>query len=87
MANESILTMSSAGIKYGFGATREIGWDLKELGAHRVLVVTDPRVAGLSAVATVLESLKSEGLEAEVYGQARVEPTDASLLEAVEVAR
>jgi len=87
MANESILTMSSASIKYGFGATREIGWDLKELGARRVLVVTDPVVAGLAPVATVLESLKREGIEAVVYGEVRVEPTDGSLLEAIEVAR
>ena len=41
MAYETILTMSSASIKYGVGATREVGFDMKELGASRVMVVTD----------------------------------------------
>ena len=87
MSHETVLTMSSAAIKYGFGATREIGWDLKELGARRVLVVTDPRLAQLPPVGTVLESLKREAIDAVVFDRTRIEPTDGSLLEAVEVAR
>ena len=87
MSHETVLTMSSAAIKYGFGATREIGWDLKELGARRVLVVTDPRLAELPPVGTVLESLKREAIEAVVFDRTRIEPTDGSLLEAVQVAR
>ena len=84
---ESVLTMSSAGIKYGFGATREVGHDMKELGARRVLVVTDPRLARLEPVAVVLEALRREGIEAILYGEARVEPTDASFKTAIRVAQ
>ena len=40
MAKETILTMSSANIKYGFGATREIGFDMKELGARLEALLT-----------------------------------------------
>ncbi len=84
---ENVLTMSSAGIKYGFGATREVGYDMKELGAKRVLVVTDPRLAKLPPVAVTLEALRREGLDAILYDEARVEPTDASFKAAIRVAQ
>jgi hydroxyacid-oxoacid transhydrogenase len=84
---ETILTMSSANIKYGFGATREIGYDMRELGAKRVMVVTDRRVATLEPVAVALESLRREGIEAILYAEARVEPTDTSFKEAIRIAQ
>ncbi len=87
MNYETVLTMSSAAIKYGFGATREVGFDLKELGATRVMVVTDSRLAKLPPVATVLESLKREGIEAVVFAETCIEPTDGSLKKAVRFAQ
>ena len=86
MALESVLSVSSAALKYGPGATREVGFDLKELGAKRVLVVTDPQLASSEPVAVTLQSLKSHGLDAVLYAESRVEPTDGSLLEAVRAA-
>jgi len=87
MNYETVLTMNSAAIKYGFGATREVGFDLKQMGATRVMVVTDPRLADLPPVATVMESLKKEGIEAVLFAEARVEPTDGSLKQAVRFAQ
>jgi len=84
---EDVLTMSSANIKYGFGATREVGYDMKELGARRVLLVTDPRVAAMDPVAVAFESLRREGIDAVLFGEARVEPTDTSFKEAIRIAR
>ncbi len=86
MAKETILTMSSANIKYGFGATQEVGFDMQELGAKRVMVVTDQRLALEEPVAVTLEALKGEGIEAVVYSRVRIEPTDQSLKEAVRFA-
>ena len=86
MAYETILTMSSAGIKYGFGATREVGYDMKELGASRVMVVTDQRLAALEPVAVTMAALKKEGIDAVLFDRVRIEPTDASLREAIEFA-
>jgi len=83
----TVLTMSSANIKYGFGATREIGYDMKELGARRVMVVTDPRLASQALVAVALDALKREGIEAVLYREARVEPTDGSFKEAIRFAQ
>lgn len=87
MKRETILTMGSSNIKYGFGATREAGYDMKELGARRVMVVTDRRLAGESPVALLLESLAAEEIESELFTDVRIEPTDTSLLKAVEFAR
>ncbi|MBN2324005.1 MAG: iron-containing alcohol dehydrogenase [Spirochaetes bacterium] len=87
MRYETILTMGAANIKYGFGATREAGFDMKELGAARVMVVTDKRLAGMGPVGMVLESLKKEGIEMVLFDSAHVEPTKRSLEEAIRFAR
>ena len=87
MAFESILTVSSSSIKFGKGATREVGWDMAQFGAHRVMVVTDPRVAKLDPVAVVLESLRAHGLEGVLYDQVATEPTEVSFQDAIRFAQ
>ncbi len=83
MASESIFTMDASSIKYGPGATRELGGDMRALGATRVMLVTDPGVARLEPVETALQSLKQSGIDAVVFDQVRVEPTDISFKEAI----
>ena len=87
MPKETILSMSSANIKYGFGATREVGYDMGALGAKRVMVATDAHLANEEAVAVVLESLKAEGIDAVLFDSVRVEPTANSLKEAIRFAQ
>lgn len=84
---ESIFTYGAPRLKFGAGARHELGFDLADLGARRVLLVTDPGVAATGAPAEVAEALGRDGIEAIVFDRARVEPTDASLVEAVEFAR
>ncbi len=86
MAKESVLIMSSANIKYGFGATCEIGFDMRELGAKRVMVVTDRRLAQEEPVSVTLESLQKEGIDTVLFTEVRIEPTDSSLKEAIDFA-
>jgi hydroxyacid-oxoacid transhydrogenase len=86
MKKETVLTMTSANIKYGFGATRELGHDMKEMGSRRVMVVTDEQVAQQEPVAVAMEALKREGIEGVLFKDVRVEPTDGSLREAVRFA-
>ena len=83
MPNETAFNMGSSNIRYGPGATREIGMDLADMGAKHVLVVTDPNLSGLAPVATVLASLDSEKVRYTLFDRARVEPTDGSLKEAI----
>ncbi|MFT4037868.1 MAG: hydroxyacid-oxoacid transhydrogenase [Thermomicrobiales bacterium] len=79
---ETRFTMDTSSIKYGPGATREVGADMARFGAKRVMVVTDPRLAGGETVAIVLESLRGEGIDAVLYDRVRVEPTDTTFTDA-----
>ncbi|MBA3450547.1 MAG: iron-containing alcohol dehydrogenase [Chloroflexia bacterium] len=74
--------MDTSSIKFGAGATREVGADLARLGARRVMVVTDPRLAAGETVATVLEAVRREGIEAVLFDDVRVEPTDGTFMNA-----
>lgn len=87
MALESAFSMDTSSIKYGPGVTREVGWDMQEQGAHRVMVVTDPNMAGSEVVTVVLESLNKYGMDTVLFDQTRVEPTDVSFKEAIKFAK
>jgi hydroxyacid-oxoacid transhydrogenase len=79
--------MAGSSVRYGAGVTRELGTDLADRGHHRVMVVTDRVVAGLPPVATVLESLERSKIHIVLYDYVRVEPTDSSLRDAIDVAK
>ena len=83
MPNETAFTMDTSSIKYGPGVTREVGHDMRKLGAKRVMVVTDARLATGESVATVLAALRNQGIDAILYDQTRVEPTDISFAHAI----
>ena len=71
-------------LRFGAGVTREVGLDLTDLGARRVLVLTDPMLEmKLPPVATVLESLEPCGVEGTLYDRVRVEPTDELFQDAI----
>ncbi len=83
---ETAFTMDTSSIKFGPGSTREVGFEIARLGAKRVAVVTDPRMAQLQPVAVVLESLRAEGVDAVLFDDVEVEPTDESFKAAIEFA-
>ncbi len=87
MPREYAFEMATANIRFGAGVTREIGMDLGDMNAKRVMVLTDPNLAALPPVATVLESLDREKIEFKLFDRVHVEPTDKSLLEAIEFAQ
>ncbi len=84
---ETVFTYAAPELKFGRGASAEIGWDLARTGARRVLVVTDPGVAATGHPRRVADAMAPFGVEAEVWGGSHVEPTDASLEAAVAAAR
>ena len=86
MTFETAFSMDTSSIKYGPGVTREVGHDMRQMGSHRVMVVTDPDLPGSEPVAVTLEALRGAGIDAVLFDQARVEPTDASLKDAVRFA-
>ena len=84
--NETVFTWGAPAVKFGVGATEELGYDVRQLGAERVLVVTDPGVAATGIPERVRGLLAAAGVKAEVYDQVHVEPTDESLRQAAEFA-
>lgn len=85
--SETVFTYAAPALKFGRGASREIGYDVSAWGARRVLLVTDPGVAAVGHADDVAGALRRHGLEVVVFTGARVEPTDVSLEEAVGFAR
>jgi hydroxyacid-oxoacid transhydrogenase len=84
---ETVFTYGAPGLKFGRGAAAEIGHDLGQYGARRVLLVTDPGVDRVGHPGRVAEGIREYGIEVVVSALARVEPTDASLREAIGFAR
>src|SRR3954465_6672646 len=85
--SETVFTYAAPALKFGPGASAEVGHDLAALGARRVLLVTDAGVKETGHPTRVAEQVWQHGIETVIFDRARVEPTDASLEEAIAFAR
>lgn len=85
--SETVFTYAAPSLKFGTGASAEIGHDLRGYGARRVLLVTDPGVAATGHPARIAEQVAAHGIEVTTYDAVHVEPTDESLRDAVAFAR
>ena len=86
MQKDTAFEMATSSIRFGAGITAEVGMDIVDMGLKRVLVVTDPVIATLTPVATLLESLERNDVAYTMFDRVRVEPTDASFKDAIAVA-
>jgi hydroxyacid-oxoacid transhydrogenase len=84
---ESVFTYGAPQLKFGNGASDEIGFDLSRLGVRRVLVVTDAGVAATGLPQRVADQMAAFDIEARVFDGVHVEPTDVSLQAAIDEAR
>lgn len=75
---EYAFEMAASSIRFGAGATREVGMDLKNMGAKRVCVVTDETVEKLDTMSRTVDALIREGIEFSVFNKVRIEPKDYS---------
>lgn len=82
--HEYAFEMASSTMRFGEGVTREVGQDLANMQAQKVLVMTDPNIAKLPVMKTVVDSLKASGVPFVVYDRTRAEPTDKSFQDAIE---
>ena len=83
MKYESAVEITGSSVRFGAGVTREVGADLVDLGARRVLVVTDTTLRPLPPVQRALESLEDHGIAFSVYDAVRIEPNDTSFADAI----
>jgi hydroxyacid-oxoacid transhydrogenase len=87
MDAETVFTYGAPLLKFGVGASEEFGWDLVQEGVKRVLVVTDPVLAGHGVPGRVADGLRRYDLDVHTFDEVHVEPTDESLQHAVDWAR
>ena len=87
MDRETVFTYGAPGLKFGVGASDEIGFDLSQYDVRRVLVITDPGVAATGHPQRVADQMGQFGIEARVFDGVHVEPTDASFEAAIAHAR
>lgn len=83
---ETIFTWGAPPLKFGVGASDEIGYDLRQYGASRVLVITDPGVAASGVAHRIVDALRRYDITAELFDGVHVEPTDDSMNKAIEYA-
>ena len=86
MKLETTIAMKTSNLKFGLGATREVGYDMRALGASRVMALIDPHLVDSEPVSIVLEALRVEGIDAILFDRVRIEPTDVSFKEAIQFA-
>ncbi len=83
MEQDIAFEMAASSIRFGWGVTREVGLDLVDRGARRVMVVTDPVLRELPPVATVRAALEEAKVPYALFDRVQIEPTDASFQEAI----
>jgi len=54
MAFETVFAMNTSSIKFGPGVTRGVGYERKQLGARRVVLVADPNLVNSEPVTITL---------------------------------
>ncbi len=85
--HETAFSVDTSAIVFGRGALAEVGDHARSLGMKRIALFTDPHLAGLDFVDTARRSLVAAGADVVVYDRVKVEPTDASFLEAADFAK
>jgi alcohol dehydrogenase class IV len=87
LTEETIFTWGAPPLKFGAGAVDEIGFEMAQHGARRVLILTDPKISELGIPARIAESLTRQGITSEIFDGVHVEPTDDSMDKAAGYAR
>lgn len=79
---ETAFSVDASAITFGRGALSELGERARSLGVTRAALFTDARVRALPFFEIARASLARAGVDAAVFDEVRVEPTDASFLAA-----
>lgn len=84
---ETVFTYAAPALKFGAGASEEIGYDLSRYDVRRVLLVTDAGVAATGHPQRIADQISGRGMAVTIFDRAHVEPTDASFAAAIDFAR
>lgn len=70
------MTWQAPPIRFGAGATGEVGADAAALGLRSVLLVTDPHVSRTGLPKRVAALIQARGIAVEIFDSVEIEPTD-----------
>ena len=77
-SKEYAFEMAVSSIRFGEGATLEVGMDVQNLGINKVLVITDSTLSKLLPVKNTIQSLEQYDVKYEIFDRVRIEPKDYS---------
>jgi len=80
---ESVIPFMMTRLKFGAGATDELGYELAALGAKGVLLVADGNLAQHGLIERAITIVENEGIRVSLYDKVSIEPTDAALRHAI----
>jgi alcohol dehydrogenase class IV len=87
LTEETIFTWGAPPLKFGAGAVDEVGFEMTQFNAKRVLILTDPGIHASGIPQRVADSLTTYGITSEIFDGVHVEPTDDSMDKAAGYAR
>ena len=82
-SEESVFTWGAPPLKFGAGAADEIGFDLSQYGAKRILLITDPGMQQTGLPDRIADNIRRYGMTVEIFDGVHVEPTDDSMNKAI----
>ena len=80
---ESVFTWGAPPLKFGAGACDEIGFDLSQYGAKRILLITDPGMQQTGLPDRIADQIRRYDMTVEIFDGVHVEPTDDSMNKAI----
>lgn len=83
---ESFSFNTTRSILHETGSARQLGAICRQQGGRSVLIVTDPGIAELGLLDPVLPGLKSSDLHVGVFSEVEADPSDTTVLNAIEAA-
>ncbi|WP_163509490.1 hydroxyacid-oxoacid transhydrogenase [Fodinicola acaciae] len=87
ITEETIFTWGAPPLKFGAGASDEIGFEMSQYGVRRVLILTDAGLVAAGIPERIADNLRRYEIAAEVFDGVHIEPTDDSFTKAVGYAR
>ena len=84
---DSIIPLTSVRLKFGAGAAEEVGYELRALGAGRVLLVADKQLWQFGYIDRLRTIIEAEKVHLSLYDDVHIEPTDVSIQEACRALR
>ncbi|HEX3035129.1 MAG TPA: hydroxyacid-oxoacid transhydrogenase [Thermodesulfobacteriota bacterium] len=84
---ETIIPLETVPLRYGLGATEELGFELQRIGVKKVLLVTDSNLREFGLPDRVSKITTDADIKVEIFDGVHIEPTDKSLEEAIHAAQ